>query len=296
VVRARLRLLVLSATVLGFGGAGAGCNLLSGEAALRESDCVVDCEVSTSADAALDAIPGVDADGTVDARPALDGKADVVDSTALDGADHADVAPPILFIQTNSANVGISMSGAATFDGDVQKGDVIIVGFDYDQASGATLSNVTDSQGNAYGVAIGPFDGAGIREYIAFAPVQASGSDTVTVTLDATTTSFFEVRLHEYAGLSVVKTFDVAASGTGTSDAVDGMTTPPITTTSSNELVFAMGICGTCTPAGGFTLRSNFDSDFTADEMAPTAGAYAGVGTETVGSGWAFSIAAFRGL
>ena len=188
------------------------------------------------------------------------------------------------------------MTESANFDDDVQAGDLLVTAVDYDEASGARLTMVTDSLGDTFAVAVGPYDGQGIREYITYAIARASGPNTVTATLDSTTTSFFEVRLHEYSGIAAVSTFDVGASGTGTSNAMNGMVTSPITTAANNELIFEMGICGTCMASMGFNQRSNFADDFTADEIARIAGVYQGYGTETEGSGWAMSIAAFRGL
>jgi hypothetical protein len=304
----RLRAFASVASLVGLAASAAACNAFTGVASLEESNCAGDCGSASGQDAAPDA----HGDGRLDAArdaggdPRLetaapedgattDSGVDGAESSATDAADSAPPSP-ITFVQTNSDATGVATAESANFNSNVQTGNLIIVGFDYDSTSGATLANVTDSISNIYQVAVGPFDGAGIREYIVYAVNQGSGPDSVKVTLNASTTSFFEVRLHEYSGLAAKNPFDRGVSATGTSTAVDGMVTPPIVTSANNELIFGLGVCGICTSGTGFTLRSNFADDVTEDEIAATVGSYQGFATMTSGSGWAMSIAAFRGL
>jgi hypothetical protein len=272
------------------------CNLITGAASLVESGCVADCgsPADGSADGRRDARrPDAEPADAPHDRAAVDARDVAVD--ARDAAVDAPL-PPITFLQTNGAQVADASSNAVPFVDAVQEGDTLIVPFDFGTATEATVLSVKDTLDNNYVNALGPYAGQGSTQYVYYAVSGASGSDTVTVAFSESIHS--EVYIHEYSGLDPTNTFDVGAfaSNSGTSSAVDGMTAGPITTSASNELLFAIGTCfGSGTPGPGFTQRSKLDGNITEDMIAKTPGDYTAVATATPG-GWVMSVVAFHGL
>jgi hypothetical protein len=279
------------------------CSLITGVGSLDESACPGDCGSSkdASADVPRDvetrmdvltpegSFPDVEADAP-DSRSS-DAFADV----AADAPPDAAPPPPITFVQTRGSKA-TATSIALAFSSDVQEGNVLVVPFDFGTASGGVVADVTDTLGNTFYKVLGPYDGQGARQYIFYAVGAASGADAVTVTI--TVSSEIELYLHEYSGLAQTKTLDLGASALamGTSDAVNGATAGPITTSSSNELVFAFATCNdSCAPGPGFIQRSAFDGNCTEDEIAKAPGAYTAVATAMNG-GWVMSVFALHGL
>jgi hypothetical protein len=201
---------------------------------------------------------------------------------------------PLAFVQVNAATTTGGSNFVQQFANPIVAGDLLVVTFDY----GATARNsraaqVTDSLGNAYTIK-GPFDGTE-RQYIAYSVACASGTNLVTVTLDAPPDGQLNLYVHEYAGAWSADPFDAAAGATGAATTTDGATTPAITTTSTSELLFV-----DCTFAGfgssgtGFAMRSGFHGNVTEDRVVNAPGSYAGTASWLSGGGWTISIAAFH--
>jgi hypothetical protein len=275
------------------------CNLLTGVSSLDEATCAVDC--GAQRDGSVDG-PRVDA-RTSDARTrdspsaadAEDALRDVLGMDAVDAGDGGPPPPPITFVQTKGGKE-TATSATVAFATDVQKGDTLIVAIDFGTASGATVTEVTDTLGDTYDVVLGPFEGAGVRQYIYYAISGATGPDAVTVTISASTE--IEVYLHEYSGLAQVGTVDIGASDStsGVSDADGGVVVGPIVTHSSNELLFVFATCtNACVAGPGFLTRSTFDGNLTEDRIAVAPASYTGVAT-AIDGGWAASMSAFHGL
>jgi hypothetical protein len=165
---------------------------------------------------------------------------------------------------------------------------VILVAFDF--ASGVTPTSVTDSQGNTY-TAVGSLltspGGSSSRVY--FAQNIAGGADTVTVKLSSSS-SWIEVYLTEYSGVSTVSAVDVQSGASGSSGTVSsGLAT---TTVSGDEI---FGYCvgdWNCTAGSGFTSRSAFDGNLIEDKKATSAGSYAATGTAN--KGWSMQMVALK--
>ncbi len=113
----------------------------------------------------------------------------------------------------------------------------------------ANLTNVTDSAGNTYQMAGPTFRGSGRSQAIYYAANILSGSNTVTVMFDQPA-SLVDLRATEYAGLSRNNPFDAGASASGTGALADS---GPVTTSQTNELLFAAGMAG-----AGFTGPGNW--------------------------------------
>jgi hypothetical protein len=222
-----------------------------------------------------------------DAKPG-----DGTSSAVLDAA----IQPPEFIQHTATQNAGNQVA-IATFGSAVAADDLIIAGIDFGYSgTPPTLTGVTDSVGGTYAF-VGPFDGmvpTGIptRLYIAYAIMAESGTATVQAALDSESTSFFELRIHEYASTSLTDPFDSAAGSAGTNAGSDSAS-ELATTTEPNELIFAMAIDDIVTVGTGFTARGPDFDDLTEDMIAPTPAVYDVVAT-TNGE-WVLANAVFRG-
>ena len=130
--------------------------------------------------------------------------------------------------------------------------NVVIVGWG---DISATVSSVTDSEGNAYVAALSPTLGTGLSQVIYYAKNIKGDTGTpnqVTVTFNHTA-QFPDVRVLEYSGLDTASPLDVVASAAGSGRLAD---TGVCTTTTPVELVVAGGTVSTLfTNSGdGYTL------------------------------------------
>ncbi len=213
-----------------------------------------------------------------------------VDAPLADAAA-PDVAPvAIAFVQQNASSAGTATTLAVPYSAAlVTAHDTLIVGVDGNSAGTAT---VTDSLGNTFAPVVGPIENGGLRMTIFAAFDVAGGPDTVTVTLSSAPASFFEVYIHEYAGLVA---FDAEAAQVGTSTATDAMASGNADTHFGNELIFGYGVTGSSVAGTSFNTRSSFHSNITEDMIVTTAGTYQATATMTAGSGWTMLMATFRG-
>ena len=145
---------------------------------------------------------------------------------------------------------------------------------------------------------MGPYDGPidatnTNRQYVAYAIAAASTATTVTATLSASVSAFSSsCAFAEYAGMSTVQPFDVAAGGAGNAVGTDSAATAPITTTGPNELIFGFVIDGSVSAGAGFTTRGTDFADLTEDQIAPTPGTYRATATPT--GDWIATVVAFH--
>jgi hypothetical protein len=173
----------------------------------------------------------------VDAAPPRD--AAVIDAAFETGGDASDAgteasancgSAAISVVQVNATSANGQKTATLAL-GSVTAQDAIVVAIGYDNLSGVMVS---DTQGNRYVPVVGPFDN-GARYWIFAAFNAKGGSDTVTATVDVTTTTTFEIYVHEFGGIAA---FDNGAARSGVSTAVDGMTSGPATISCGNELIW----------------------------------------------------------
>ncbi len=110
--------------------------------------------------------------------------------------------------QTPQSQVAVTYNAAQTA-GNL---NILAVGWNDE---GANITNVTDSAGNTYQVAVPTFRGSGLSQAIYYAADILGGSNTVTVSFDQPAQSV-DLRLAEYSGLSQDNPFDAGASASGT--------------------------------------------------------------------------------
>jgi hypothetical protein len=193
------------------------------------------------------------------------------------------------FVQSVAAASYDASLASATFEAGVSPGDTIIVAFDYGEAGGPPVS-VNDTQNDTFTPLIDWIGGNGSHFAVSAAVGVVGGPTNVTAQV-TTETRGIELYVHEYAGVSAA---GVSAGANGSSNAVDGVQTPLLTTTVPNELVFAYGVSGIVKPGTGFTARSTFHGNLTEEKIAATPGSYRGVATMTQGTGWTLVAATFK--
>jgi hypothetical protein len=188
--------------------------------------------------------------------------------------------------QTASASVAVTYPAAQT------AGNLNIVAVGWNDTT-SSVSNVTDSRGNTYTLAVGPTTGTGLRQSIYYAKNIAAGSNTVTVTFSAAA-AFADVRVLEYSGLDTANPLDktAGAAGSGTT-----ASSGAATTTSANELIFGAGMTAArFTAAGtGFVSRiiTSPDADIAEDETVNATGSYSATAPNS-SSSWVMQMATFK--
>jgi hypothetical protein len=131
--------------------------------------------------------------------------------------------------------------------------NVVVVGWN---DSVASVQSVTDTRGNKYALAIGPLRGIAVTQSIYYAKNIRSGRNTVTVTFSPAAV-IPDLRILEYKGANTTSPLDVSAQAKGTSGRYALVSSGSVSTTTSNEIVFAAGTTG-----GVFTQAGQ---SFTAD-------------------------------
>src|SRR5262249_37213587 len=135
------------------------------------------------------------------------------------------------FVQVNYATPQSSVATVnVPFNGAQSAGNLNVVVVGWNDTT-AAVSSVTDTNGNAYQLAVGPAAVPGaLTQSIYHAKniaAAADGANTVTVSFTAAAL-YPDVRVLEYAGLDQLSPVDVAASATGSTMA---SSTPPVVTT-----------------------------------------------------------------
>jgi len=199
-------------------------------------------------------------------------------------------APPITFLQSATIKPTATTTTLA-FTTSITAHDAIIVCVNYPLASGATLTSVTDTLGNAYTPLVGPIDAAGDRHYVAAAYNSLAGNDTLTVTLSAAPVSGSDLLILEYSGLALSNAFDVSANATGNGTAMDS---GGVTTTFGHELILGYAEAPSATPGTGFTQRAIQSGNIVEDRVVMATGTYDAAATTTTGA-WEMIVATFKG-
>ncbi len=157
----------------------------------------------------------------------------------------------------------------------------------------ANITNVTDSAGNTYQMAVPTFRGSDLSQAIYYAANSLSGSNTVTVMFDQPA-QFVDLRATEYSGLSQDNPFDAGASASGTSALADSGL---LMTSQTNELLFAAGMVGGnfTGPGAGYVQRviTQPNKDIVEDMVAVSVRTYNATAPLASG-GWLMQVAAFK--
>ncbi len=204
----------------------------------------------------------------------------------------------ISYVQSNSA-VPQSPQSAVTvsFTGVQAAGDlnVVVVGWN---DSTATITAVTDNNGNIYARAAGPtvISGTATQSiyYARNIAGAAAGANAVEVTFSAAAV-YPDVRILEYKGADPNNPLDVAVGQTGNSaSTVSGS----IATTNATDLLLGANYVATGTTAAGsgFTRRmiTHPDGDIVEDMMVSATGSYSATAPLGSSGWWIMQMVAFR--
>jgi hypothetical protein len=239
----------------------------------------------------------VQADGGMDAADASSDNASDGGDAASDGplAETAPETGPVAlrYVQGAEGSFNNTASATLSFNQLVGAGDAIIVAVDFDSTSFPTI---TDTLGSSFTVVASNLSTmpGGTNMYVALAENVAGGMDAITITVDVSSNAYFEMYLHEYAGLALHGAFDVANTGTGTSPGPDGMSGGVVMTSAPGELIFGYGTTGEAAAGTGFTVRLTLNSNITEDQVAGPPGPYTATATMLSGNIWQMITAAFR--
>ena len=172
--------------------------------------------------------------------------------------------------QTNQSSVSVTYTGAQT----AGNTNVIAIGWNDNTSS---VTSVTDTNGNAYTLAVGPTLSPTQSQVIYVGrniAAAAAGANSVTVNFNAAA-SFPDVRILEYAGLDPASPIDTTAAtvGSGTTSS-----SGPLTTSFPYDLIFAANYVTTNTDnsGDGFVDRviTNPDGDIAEDQTVTATGTY----------------------
>jgi hypothetical protein len=201
------------------------------------------------------------------------------------------------FVQQAANNFASTASAAQTFGAVSTTGNLIVVSVGYDSPA-ATISSVTDSNGNTYTLAAGPTAWGGgsyhTATYYAKNITGGGAAITITVNLSAASTTALELFQLEYSGVDTVSPLDQASSAVGTGTV---MNSGSKTTTQVNELIYGLieSSVGGVTGGATFTTESALDTQFAGDKLAPTIGSYSVDGTAAGSVSWVAQMVTFKG-
>jgi chitodextrinase len=226
---------------------------------------------------------------------ALDGAGNTsAPSSAVNPTTTGLYVPPV-FKQVAYATPQTDQSSVAvTYASPQAAGDTNIIAIGWSDTT-STITSVTDSTGNAYRVAVPAFSGNGHTQAIYYATniaPAAAGANTVTVGFSAAAPSV-DVRITEFAGLGPVDPLDQIGSASGTSSMASS---PAVTTTAPNELIFGAGTTGGVFSGttAGFDSRviTNPDGNIVFDRNVTAIGSYASSANQS--GGWVMQVATFK--
>jgi len=229
--------------------------------------------------------PSDAADTDVDASPPLDDAPQATNDASPDAA-----LRPITFVQQATAKP-TAVTTTLDLPNPVGSHDAIIICLNFPVATGATITDITDTLGNSYAVVVGPVTRSSNVHYIAAAFNAHPGADTLSITLSAAPANDADLMADEYSGLALSDAFDVSANASGNGTA---MASGPATTTVAHELILGYAEAPSATAGTGFTEHSNQSGNIVEDFVAFTAGPYTATATTTAGN-WTMILATFKG-
>jgi hypothetical protein len=198
-------------------------------------------------------------------------------------------------VQQSNANLGSATTLTVDLGDPVGAHDALRIGLTY--PDNITVVSIADDLGSTFHSAIVPTSADGFLHEMQIAEDVATGNDAVHVVLSATP-SLVEMFVEDYSGVAADNAIDVTAVGTGSSVAMNGVTTPTVTTTGPDEAVLAYASGpGAASDGTGWTALATFDGDLTEGRTLATPGDVTATATITSGppSGdWIIMLAALR--
>src|ERR1017187_8515170 len=205
-------------------------------------------------------------------------------------------ASPPARVQAKGTVGSYTSSLSVTFTHPTTSGNQLVVALvDYYANDGVPFA-ISDSRGNLWKTAVDYVDGGHI---IVLYAENIAGSSNETVTVTASSPTYFGMTAVEYTGLASANSLDVVARNRATGA---NYTSTPVTLATGNELLFGVhhifgsGITFTPTsPWSTVSTQINYDEMQVQDLSVVSAGAYASTGTESSSNDTASVVVAFRG-
>jgi chitodextrinase len=193
--------------------------------------------------------------------------------------------------QTPQSAVSVSFSAAQTA-GNL---NVVVVGWN---DSTTRVQSVVDTQGNAYGLAVGPTVQVGIATqsvyYAKNIKTAAANGNAVTVRFTAAA-RYPDIRIAEYGGLDPTAPLDGSGGAQGSGTLSDS---GPVATTNGTDLIVGANLVqtGTPGPGSGFARRllTTPDGDILQDRIVAVPGSYNATAPLSSGGSWIMQVVAFR--
>jgi alpha-tubulin suppressor-like RCC1 family protein len=219
---------------------------------------------------------------------------------AGDGVDvrRSAASAPIAFVQGNFAAPQTPQTTVSvTFGAAQAAGDFVVVAVGWNDTT-AQVASVTDSQGNAYQLAVGPTRRTTVlSQSIYFAKniaAAAAGANAVRVTFSPAA-QFPDVRIAEYSGIDRTNPLDVTAAASGSSAT---SSSGAVTTTNASDLLVGANMVFTLTTRAGtgYTSRmiSSPDGDILEDRVVSRTGSQSATAPLSAAASWVMQLAAFR--
>lgn len=193
-----------------------------------------------------------------------------------------------VYQHTTAKTVSLAFPGATAAQ------NLIVVHLDWDN-QGADVSTLTDNAGNTYKKINGKtnWNGANYAADLWYAYNITGGATTITATLSANPTTFFQIYITEFSGIaSSIDPLDQNSVATGNSTAINSGSK---TTVYNNEMVYgaAIGATASISAGGSFTLVSAANSNIIEFRKVSSPGSNASTFTGAGAGNWVAQMATF---
>ncbi len=205
------------------------------------------------------------------------------------------VTAPIAFVQGNFADPQTPQTSVAVpFNAAQGAGNLNVVAVGWNDAT-ATVTSVTDTNGNVYQLAVGPTKRTTLlTQSIYYAKNIVGGTNSIAVKFSVGA-SFPDIRTAEYSGIDTTSPLDVAIGATGTNNS---SSSGAITTTNANDLIVGANMVFTSVIGAGtgFTSRriTTPDSDIYEDKVVTATGSQTATAPLSGAGAWVMQLAAFK--
>ncbi|MDD1670166.1 MAG: hypothetical protein LUQ67_02440 [Methanomicrobiales archaeon] len=198
------------------------------------------------------------------------------------------------YVQSKSQMFGGASQAAITLPRSSITGDLMILSLVFG-AQSLGVTSVSDSNGNAYTLAVGPTDvdswGKGYTYYAK--NIIGGGPITITATLSGVTGSVFDVFALEYSGIFTSNPLDQVSDKSSSGTAMDSGSK---TITSAPSLIYGFGADeGACLSNSPYTDRETTDGQCAMDQTVLSTGSYSVTATQSGSGYYLLQMATFKG-
>ena len=197
-------------------------------------------------------------------------------------------------VQTNTKYTGASATTISqTFASSSTTGNLIVVHLSFD--GNRHVKTLADSKGNSYQQINGPTNwstNSRSELWYAYNITGGGGAITVTATLNNNSTSYLQIYISEFSGVSITDPLDQRSVLAGSTAAVNSGSE---TTVTSNEIIYgvSIGASGLLTKGAGFTALSTANQNVVEMKIGASTGSYSAAFT-SAGGDWVAEMATFK--